>query len=101
MVCERCMYRNVIFVVLLKLARPCFLFHKIKLSYTILNYFSPTQIHRENMAQIHFTEMNTQIYSKRANFITKYDSRKRGMGKYGPSKYQSERSDLPQDYLAI
>ena len=66
-----------------------------------MRYFSPRKIHRENMAQIHFTEMNTQIYSKRANFITKYGSRKRGMGKYGPSKYQSERSDLPQDYLAI
>ena len=66
-----------------------------------MRYFSPRQIHRENMAQIHFTEMNTQIYSKRANFITKYGSRRRGMGKYGPSKYQSERSDLPQDYLAI
>ena len=64
-----------------------------------MRYFSPTQIHHENMAQKHFTEMNTQIYSKRANFITKYGSRKRGMGKYGPSKYQSERSDLPQIYL--
>ena len=83
------MYRNVVFVVLLMLARSCFLFHK-----TILT------IH-ENMAQIHFTETNTQIHSKHANFITKYGSRKRGMGKYGPSKYQSERSDLPQDYLAI
>ena len=66
-----------------------------------MRYFNPRQIHRENMAQIHFTETNTQIHSKRANFITKYGSRKRGMGKYGPSKYQSERSDLPQDYLAI
>ena len=61
-----------------------------------MRYFSPTQIHHENMAQKHFTEMNTQIYSKRANFITKYGSRKRGMGKYGPSKYQPERSDLPR-----
>ena len=66
-----------------------------------MRYFNPRQIHHENMAQIHFTETNTQIHSKRANFITKYGSRKRGMGKYGPSKYQSERSDLPQDYLAI
>ena len=66
-----------------------------------MRYFNPRQIHHENMAQIHFTETNTQIHSKHANFITKYGSRKRGMGKYGPSKYQSERSDLPQDYLAI
>ena len=66
-----------------------------------MRYFNPRQIHHENMAQIHFTETNTQIHSKHANFITKYGSRKRGMGKYGPSKYQSERSDLPKDYLAI
>ena len=36
-----------------------------------MHYFNPRQIHHENTAQIHFTERNTQIYSKRANFITK------------------------------
>ena len=91
------MHWNVLFVVLLMLARSCFLSHK-----TILNECAQIEANpHENMAQIHFTETNTQIHSKHANFITKYGSRKRGMGKYGPSKYQSERSDLPQDYLAI
>ena len=66
-----------------------------------MRYFNPRQIHHENMAQIYFTEKNTYIYSKRANFITKYGSRKRGMRKYGPSKYQWQRSDLSLDYLAI
>ena len=32
-----------------------------------MRYFNPRQIHHENMAQIYFTEMNTYIYSKRAN----------------------------------
>ena len=90
------MYRNVVFIVLLMLPRSCFLFHKTVLNECVILIrgkftmkIRPKYILRKG---IHRFIQIAQIL---------YGSRKRGMGKYGPSKYQSERSDLPQDYLAI